>query len=147
MKIPRLNLLPPSKEGAILGYSGLVPFVFLSGVSFLATGTLQHDVLFALLAYAASIVSFLGAIHWGLTLRDTQPSPRLLVWGVVPSLLAWCALMLGTGTGLGLMVVTLWVCLAVDWKVYPRHRLQSWLGMRLTLTLVASASCTAAFLH
>ncbi len=147
MKLPVFSVIPPSKEGAILGYCGLVPFVFLSGVSFLATGTLQHDVLFALLAYAASIVSFLGAIHWGLTMRESHPSARMLVWGVVPSLLAWCALMLGTDTGIGLLVVTLWACLAVDWKVYPRYRLQNWLGMRLMLTLIASASCTAALLH
>ena len=137
--------LPPSKEGAILGYSGLVPFVFLGCVAWLAKGEMQQDILFALLAYAACIVSFLGAIHWGLALREPElPSGRMLVWAVIPSLVAWCALMVGTSGGLWMVVIALWFCLGVDWKAYPRYRLQAWLGMRLALTIVASAACIAA---
>ena len=43
-----------------------------------------------------AIASFLGAIHWGLAMRGPA-SPRAqifpFVWGVVPSLLAWLALL------------------------------------------------------
>jgi Protein of unknown function (DUF3429) len=102
--------------------------------------------LHALLAYAASILSFLGAIHWGLVMRDQTPAHTLLVWGVVPSLIAWVALLLPASAGLWLVVLGLCVCLAVDQRVYPRYGLRAWLKMRFLLTTVASLSCTAAAL-
>ena len=141
----RKQFAPPSKEGWILGYSGAVPFVFLGLVSWLAKGALKTNVLFALLAYGATILSFLGAIHWGLALRDAEAPPAsLLAWGVIPSLLAWVALMVGSITGLWLIVIGLWICFAVDLRVYPRFGLRQWLGMRLALTAVASLACMAA---
>jgi hypothetical protein len=140
-------LLPPSKEGAILGYCGLVPFVFLGCVAWLAQGEMQQDIMFGLLTYAASIVSFLGAIHWGLALREpVLPTAPMLVWAVIPSLVAWCALMVGSPKGLWILVFALWFCLGVDWKTYPRYHLKQWLGMRVVLTIVASLACVSALL-
>ena len=52
-------------------------------------------VLYASLDYAAVILAFMGAIHWGLAMRDRSGAgagPYL--WGVTPSLLAWLALLL-----------------------------------------------------
>lgn len=99
----------------------------------------------ALLAYGATIVSFLGAIHWGLVMREASvPSQLSLLWGVVPSLLAWVALLLQETQGLVAIALLLWACLAVDRVLYPRHRLRAWLPMRLWLTLVASGSCLVA---
>ena len=91
-----------------------------------------------------TIASFLGAIHWGLAMREglAQPVPSLL-WGVVPSLLGWAALLLGHAPGLLLMAAVLWACFAVDRLLYPLYRLQAWLPMRLRLTLAASVSCLA----
>ena len=71
-----------------------------------------------------------------------QPVPALL-WGVVPSLLGWLALLLGHAPGLLLIAALLWACLAVDRVLYPRFQLQAWLPMRLRLTLVASICCLA----
>ncbi|MFT5782643.1 MAG: hypothetical protein ACI9EB_002038 [Pseudomonas sp.] len=139
------SLLPPSKAGWLLGVSGLVPFIGLSAMSLLIGSSQQPHVLFALLAYGATILSFLGAIHWGLALRDGQrPSTRLLVWGVVPSLLAWVALLAGGASGLWVIAVGLWVCFAVDRLVYPHFGLSRWLGLRLALTILASLACVVA---
>ncbi len=73
------------------------------------------------------------------------PSPPVtsLLWGVVPGLLGWAALLLGQAPGLLLMAALLWACFAVDSVLYPRCRLRGWLPMRLRLTLVASISCLA----
>ena len=44
-------------------------------------------------AYSACILSFLGAVHWGPALAGASPvAGRQLVFGVLPSLLAWSAL-------------------------------------------------------
>jgi len=134
----------PSQWALRLGYGGLIPFVGLALVLWVAPPGEWPLARIALLGYAATIVSFLGAIHWGLVMPEglAQPVPSLL-WGVVPSLLGWAALLLGQASGLLLMAAVLWACFAVDRVLYPRHRLQAWLPMRLRLTLVASVSCLA----
>lgn len=108
----------------------------------------QGQAAFALLAYGATILSFLGAIHWGMALRDpTDPPVAMLVWSVMPSLVAWAALLWGANEGLWLLAAGLWACWAVDRSVYPRLGLQGWLAMRGILTAVASVSCVVATVH
>jgi hypothetical protein len=86
----------------------------------------------------------LGAIHWGLAMREgPAPSAPSLLWGVVPSLLAWLALLLAPVPGLLLITALLWACYAVDRVLYPRCQLQAWLPLRWRLTVVASISCAA----
>ena len=97
-----------------------------------------------LLAYGATIASFLGAIHWGLAMRSGAPEPIAFLWGVAPSLVAWTALLQPTPWGLLLLAGLLLLCFGVDRRLYARHQLQGWLPMRLRLTLVACASCLAA---
>lgn len=130
-----------------LGYAGLLPFVALAAWIHLASADQRAFPVQALLGYGATIASFLGAIHWGLAMRSEQlgdTAARDYVWGVVPSLVAWGALLSGEARGLLVLFVLLWACYAVDRKRYPGWGLQHWLAMRLRLTLVASASCLVA---
>jgi hypothetical protein len=132
----------PPRIAQSLGYGGLLPFVGLTGAALWLGPVDGVRIAAALLAYSASILSFMGAIHWGLALRDNAaPNTKLFLWGVVPSLVAWVALLLGTAPGLWLVALGLWACFAVDRTVYPRFGLRSWLPMRLALTLVATLVC------
>lgn len=137
--------VPPAPWAARLGYAGLLPFVGLALATWVLRGAQHSQAVFALLAYGASIVGFLGAIHWGFAMRDrADPSVALFAWGIVPSLVAWVALLWGASAGLWLLATALWACWLVDRSVYPRFGLQGWLAMRLNLTVVASVSCVAA---
>ena len=78
-----------SAVGRLLGYGGLVPFISLAAFSFFVSPAHRPAVIFSLLAYAVTIVSFLGAIHWGLTMIENNPSKQQLVWGVAPSLIGY----------------------------------------------------------
>jgi Protein of unknown function (DUF3429) len=135
----------PSLWARRLGTAGLIPFVSLAAALWLAPPGDWPRAQMALLAYGATIASFLGALHWGLVMREgpAQPVPSLL-WGVVPSLLGWVALLLAPALGLLLIAALLWACFAVDRVVYPRYQVQAWLPLRLRLTLVASISCVVA---
>jgi hypothetical protein len=124
-----------------LGIAGLIPFIVLAGLSFATPSTYKDVILLCLLAYAASISSFLGAIHWGLTMRDVNPNGMYLIWGVIPSLIAWISLMLNPDFGLWLITALLWVCLIIDAKIYSTYGLSHWLPMRLFLTTTASVAC------
>ena len=139
--------VPPAPWAQRLSYGGLLPFVGLGLATWLLQGSRQTEAVFALLAYGSTILSFLGAIHWGLAMRDrVDPPVAMLVWGVVPSLLAWVALLWGASVGLWLLAAGLSACWAVDRSVYPRFGLEGWLAMRFNLTVVASLMCVAAAL-
>ena len=141
-KIEQGSPTHPSITARRLGFGGLLPFVGLAAALWLAPPALRPLAGAALLGYGATICSFLGAIHWGLAMREpTAPAASSLLWGVMPSLLGWVALLLGAAPGLLLITATLCACFAVDRVLYPRHRVQAWLPMRAQLTLVASVSC------
>jgi len=88
----------------VLGVGGLVPFLFFAfcSLAFGAFGPVPHLGM-ALLGYGACILSFLGAVHWGLALE--QPAilvpgagrldMRRFLLGVCPALVAWIALYIG----------------------------------------------------
>ncbi len=139
----------PSPLVLWLGYGGLVPFVALSLAVVvqpaMAQSPAQSVLLHALSAYGALIVSFLGGVHWGIAARAGAATARFHhAWGVIPSLLAWVALLLPNGWRLVALAATLALCLAVDASTYPRVGWATWLRLRWHLTLVATASCLLA---
>ena len=114
----RRELTPAAVAGRgwleVLGYGGLIPFV--AGAGALAVWPGSGWIAAALVAYAAVIVAFLGAVHWGRALArpEEAEAPRLLQWGVIPSLLAWLALLPPPTVGLGLMLGLVALVLVVD---------------------------------
>ena len=124
-----------------LGQAGLIPFIAGSLLVWLVREDAHPHVTLALSAYAAVIVSFLGGIHWGLAFRHAQVPPALLVWGVVPSLVAWLAVMMPPNAGLVIHGVMLAACYAVDRRVYPAQGAAHWLTLRFRLSAVAALSC------
>lgn len=125
-----------------LGYGGLLPFVGLALLLWLVEPDLLPFVAIALAGYGAVIVSFLGGIHWGVAFQpEARLTPLRLVWGVVPSLLAWVALLMPPASSLPFLGLILIACYAVDRATYPAAGMGRWLGLRLHLTLVATLSC------
>jgi hypothetical protein len=86
-----------------LGPAGLLPFAALAIAAWAGMATAPR----ALAAYGATILAFLGAVHWGLALRAPAEERRAelarLGLGVVPALIAWVALLLPTTAGLLLL--------------------------------------------
>lgn len=79
-----------------LGFSGLIPFVSVP-MYMIMTSTYVPDISFAQTAYGAVILSFLGGVRWGHAV--SHQSTFYLSWtslgqSVVPSLIAWPALLL-----------------------------------------------------
>ena len=134
----------PPAWANLLGYAGLIPFVVLTAAFFWPERVSHEFISHALSSYAVAIISFLGAIHWGLEMRETQSATSnhsAWIWGITPSLLAWIAAFLTSPFNLLSMSILLWLCYRVDQKRYPHYQLESWLPMRFRLTLVASISC------
>jgi hypothetical protein len=124
-----------------LGYAGLIPFVLGSLLVWFVHPDAHPYAVLALATYAGSILAFLGGIHWGIAFREEEPDPRLFAWGVVPSLVAWVAVVMPPEAGLVVAGMMLAVCYLVDRRVYAAHGLSRWLTLRFRLSAVAALSC------
>ncbi|MBU3694786.1 MAG: DUF3429 domain-containing protein [Rhodocyclaceae bacterium] len=81
----------------LLALAGLIPFWALALAPRFGINPPQLQA--ALIGYAAVILSFVGALHWGLAAaRDNTDRPlpawRSYGYSVVPALVAWVALLL-----------------------------------------------------
>jgi hypothetical protein len=128
----------PLPSGAsALGYGGLVPFVAaVLGIALL-DGELRVLATRALLAYGAVILSFLGAVHWGLLLARPVPAvPGRLLAGVLPALAGWVALLLPQRYGLALLVVAFGAFWLYEHRLLGATILpDAYLNLRRNLTL------------
>ena len=139
---PAAYLPPVTDTARWLGHGGLLPFGIGVLLVWVGLAPELHDfVIKSMSAYAALIVAFLGGIHWGLAFRNTAPAASLFVWGVVPSLLAWVAVLMPPRAGLVLHGVMLVVCYLVDRRVYPVQGAAHWLTLRFRLSSVAGFCC------
>lgn len=127
-----------------LGYAGLLPFAGLAALVWLVPAEPAAWVAMALTTYAALIASFLGGIHWGVAFARADARPAHLVWGVLPSLLAWPGVLMPAYAGLPLLGAVLLACYLVDRKLYPPANLSRWLTLRWRLSAVAALSCFVA---
>jgi hypothetical protein len=137
-RVPSLAVPAPAMR---LGYAGLLPFVLGAALVWGVRADAHPYVTLALSAYAAVIVSFLGGIHWGLAFRQAQPPMAWLVWGVLPSLVAWVAVMMPPSAGLVVHGAMLLSCYAVDRRLYPLQGAAHWLTLRFRLSSVAALCC------
>lgn len=152
----REQIIPSS--ALLLGVAGLVPFIAtalascIPGTVIELIGSADSTVAFkqfalnALGAYGAVILSFLGGIRWGSLLHDTA---RLQQWqpiafSVVPSLIAWPALLLKPSPMLSILVAGFLFQYALDVKAVKRGLLPAWFGrLRTLLTTGAVLSLLA----
>ncbi len=132
---------PLSDTARLLGHLGLLPFVLGALLVWVVNAEAHPYATLALSAYAGVIVSFLGGIHWGLGFRLTAPPASLFVWGVVPSLVAWLAVMMPASAGLVVHGAMLLACYAVDRRVYAAQGIGHWLTLRFRLSAVAALCC------
>ena len=145
---PVLEPLEPSPMAWRLGYAGLIPFVIGALLVWLVTGEAHPYVAAALSAYGAVIVSFLGGIHWGDVMRQWPQAEAgaawadaTLVWGVMPSLVAWLGVLMPPYAGLFVLGLAIIGCYLVDRRRYAALGLQAWMTLRFRLTAVASLCC------
>lgn len=136
--MPSTPLNPAAQR---LGYLALLPFVGGALAIWFLRGEPRTDAAPALSAYAATVIAFLGGIHWGFGFRQASPDNRLFFWGVLPALVACAALLLQARAGLVVHGAILVSCYFVDRKVYPVQGAAGWLTLRFRLTVVASLCC------
>jgi Protein of unknown function (DUF3429) len=126
---------------AWLGYGGLLPFLALTPASLLDHhhGAVWSD---ALYAYGAIILSFIGALHWGLAMSLPELTERqrsaCFAWSVVPALIAWPAVLFSPPLAAPLLVFGFIAHYLQDRRLARQATLPGWyLPLRLRLSSVA----------
>ncbi len=131
-----------------LGLAGLAPFIALALALALQHSTVAgQPVAPALLAYGATILSFLGGVHWGLALRHPARDTRdgLYLIAMAPPLWAWAGLLVGGAAGLAMLAAGLAAHGALDATRSARFAAPRWYGrLRLVLALLATVATLAA---
>ena len=139
--MPDDNSVALPRTVAWLGYGGLLPFLVLTPASLLDHhhGAVWSD---ALYAYGAIILSFIGALHWGLAMTLPELSERQrsawFAWSVVPALIAWPAVLFSPPLAAPLLVLGFIAHYLQDRRLTRQATLPDWyLPLRLRLSSVA----------
>ena len=123
----------------LLGYAGLLPFLLLAMAVHLLSADAALCALASLQHYAAVILTFVGAVHWGRALakpENTQEEHQRLYWAISPSLIGWIALSLPLSVAMVVLIAAFLLCWWIDRTMYAGQPFTDWyMAMRLHLTV------------
>jgi hypothetical protein len=142
---PRNAPIPP--PAALLGTLGCVPVAAASIALWIVDDpTHQREIAFAVAAYGAVVLSFLGGVRWGREIARHGPLPGYgpLLLSAVPGVLAWLALLL-PGPAHPLLALLL-AFVVVGLLDVQDEELAWYARLRLVLTAVVGACLVAALL-
>ena len=141
----RQDTAPPL--ASLMGFGGLIPFFICAGAAHSGVSPWAGLALIVIGIYGAVILSFVGAVHWGLAMAGGR-RPVWFVWSVIPALYAWPPIVfMDTRTALLALVPGFLVCWSVDRRATEAGLLPAWyMRLRHMLTLGASMALAAASL-
>ncbi len=99
--------LPPA--AAWMGYLGLLPFFATALGVWIGPDWIAGW----LLAYGAVILSFVGAIHWGLVMGRGESLATMYQASVIPALIGWAALLVPVIVGLPVVALAF-----IGWRIW-----------------------------
>jgi hypothetical protein len=128
-----------------LGYGGLLPFIGLALlVVWPPDPNWQAFATEGLGLYAVTILSFVGAVSWGIALADTRlgdnQRARLLYFSVLPSLLTWLIWMTLVGSAQLMAFAALTLIVFLIDRIHGRALAwpAEWIRLRQQLSLTVS---------
>ena len=135
------------KIAKTLGYAGLIPFITFSIGCWIEIPYLYNTV-YILITYAAIILSFMGAIHWGMAMSKTNNKQnKHFITSVIPALVAWFSLLIPEFFSLIILLIGFFLLLSLDLAVEKSQGFPNWyIHMRIKLTLIVSLCLISAFL-
>jgi len=146
---PGTGLSAVPRPTLLLGLGGLIPF-WAGALLPVLRPDLGPALMPALLGYAAVILAFMGAVHWGLAMADPAPAAPWTRYGgsVVPPLVAWVALMLPTTAALALFVAAFGLLYVADLRAVAAGWAPEWYpALRRLLTALVVLALAVALLR
>ncbi len=81
--------------GRMIGYAGLLPILTGLAVAVLAPQGAHDQAVVATLLYGAAILAFLGGVHWGTALLRERRPRAVMIFSVLPVVVAWLGAWVG----------------------------------------------------
>jgi hypothetical protein len=130
-----------------LGYAGLIPFVVFSIGCWIPLPYVTNAP-YILITYGAVILSFMGAVHWGVAMANKdQQQGKFFISSVLPALIAWPALLLAQSLALVILLAGFIGLYTYDRSVEKAQALPGWyIPMRTRLTAVVVLCLASALL-
>ena len=128
----------------LMGFGGLVPFFLCAGAAHSGVSPWNLLAIMACGIYGGIILSFIGAVHWGLAMQDGRPQ-RYFVWSVVPAIYAWpMVVLLDSEMTLLALIPGFLLAWGVDYRAWEAGLLPGWyMRLRHILTLGATLAMAA----
>ena len=121
-----------------LGLGGLIPFALCVVATNSNSPIIVQFGVIGAANYGAIILSFVGAIHWGLAMREDR-NINWYVWSVIPALMAWVAVsLLDMRLAMLAMMPAFTLAWSVDRQAFKRDLIPAWY-MELRHILTAGA--------
>lgn len=133
----------------VLALAGATPFIALAASLTTLEPVLGFVILeryMLLISYAAIIITFIGAVHWGVAIASEHPKRQiLLVYSVLPSLMAWALInvLMAWSIQLTLLAALIVLVFIADRLLVIDSVAQGYGKLRLTLTLIVATSLLA----
>ena len=128
----------------IPGVLGLLPFWFFAIASNHDIGLDPITALLALLGYSAVILSFVGAIWWGIAAQMGAGTQRnaMFLWSVFPALIGWFAMVVTPDVGLVMLMTGLGLQWLLDLMLHKRlpPLISTWMLQLRTLLTIGACS-------
>lgn len=142
------------RPALLLGLAGLIPFAAGALGVWTFPPAWADFALFAQTLYGAVIVSFMGAIHWGLALSEAaRGGPGTVTWGrlglgVLPPIFGWMAALAHPLPGLMILILTFAGVFFFDLQAVARGQAPAWYRpLRKLLTLLVILSLAVSLLR
>lgn len=134
----------------ILSATGLLPFIGHALFAWVAPGSEAAGLMRSQAHYAAAILTFVGALHWGMVVAGGEAFAAgagvRLVWSVIPALYAWVMTLYPPAVAVPGLFFGLLVALLVDLLLYRSQPGLRWfMQLRLVISLVAVACVGASW--
>jgi hypothetical protein len=131
--------LSPTAETA--GYAGMLPFIAaLAGMGLLPNIEHRELAQHMAIAWGAVVLSFLGAVHWGLALSGRMAwSIMRLVASILPAVVGTAAILLNGQRALGLLVVGFGVFWLYEHRRVANELPPDYLRLRRNLSVAVCA--------
>ena len=131
----------------ILGYSGLIPFITFSIGSWLPSPYSSYSETI-IITYAAIILSFMGAIHWGAAMSNKETRHnRYYLTSIIPALAAWLSLLVPEIFSLFILVTGFALLISYDIAVEKPQGFPAWyIPIRIRLTIIVLLCLASALL-
>ena len=150
--MPSISIPLPAK---IFGFSGLAPFLILALSAWTFPDPYRLLVFDILVHYAAVILSFVGAVYWGLALCNFNNRSKsekqmwiMFGWSVIPALIAWIATQMVLSAALLVLILGFVSAFIFDLWSEKRREIPFWyLRLRKILTLVVVIALSSALVQ